>query len=383
LNPLEDERKPTRGRICFYSPFLYPVAVEGSFEFVGGTEVRQWALARGLAERGFDVSIVTCDFGQDARVEREGVELLSAYSLDHGLPGVRLFYPRLWKAMKALHSANADVYLANGSGIPVGWAYHAARIRGAGFVFLASSDRDAEPSLPWLTKRREKWWYLQGLRGADARIAQTEFQQRLFRRNFGLDTEVIPNPVEPIASPVDPGANACVLWLSTYKPTKRPEWFTELARRLPEIRFVMAGYPGYGGKLDSWHAAQHVAADTSNLEVHGLVDRTRVAQLLREAAIFVHTSPAEGFPMTLLEAWSAGIPTITAVDPGGTIETHGLGQVADSVDELVGAVDELMAAPERRRAIGAHAREYVDRHHGPEKSYEPLASLLDRIIQTT
>jgi glycosyltransferase involved in cell wall biosynthesis len=370
----------SRGRICFYSPLLYPVAAEGVFEFVGGTEVRQWALARGLAERGFEVVIATCDFGQKPVVEREGVTLLRTYSIDSGFPGVRLFYPRLWKAMKTLRMANADVYLANGSGLPVGWAYHAARTRGSKFVFLASSDGDAESSLPWLTKRRERWWYLQGLRGADARVSQTELQRRLFRQNFGLETDVIPNPADLVRSTVDAGANTRVLWLSTYKPMKRPEWFTELAGRLPDIRFVMAGYPGSGKGAESWQAARRAAAQTPNLEVHGFVPRWQVAELLRDTALFVHTSPAEGFPMTLLEAWSFGIPTVTTMDPGGTVEKHGIGEVATSLDQLVEAVRAMMSAPGRRRAIGMRARRYVEEYHGPEQSYEPLASLLDRVI---
>ena len=348
---------------------------------VGGTEVRQWALARDLAKRGFDVTIATCDFGQGPVEEREGVSLIRTYPIQAGVPGVRFFYPRLWRAMRALNRAHADVYLAGGSGIPAGWAYHAARLRGSKFVFLAASDGDADLSLPWLTKRRERWWYLQALRGANARVSQTEFQQRLFRQNFGLETEVIPSPVDLNSSPVDPGANGLVLWLSTYKPSKRPEWFIELARRLPDVRFLMVGQPLSGEAAESWRAAQRAATTTSNLKVHGFVEHARVGELLNEAAVFIHTSGLEGFPMTLLEAWSHGVPAITTVDPGGTIARHKIGKVVTSLDGLIEAVGRMMSAPEERRAIGARARRYVEEHHGPERSYVPLAALLDRLIR--
>jgi glycosyltransferase involved in cell wall biosynthesis len=377
----QTESSFSRGRICFYSPFLYPIAAEGEVEFVGGAEVQQWALARALATRGFDVTIATCDFGQEPVVKHEGVTLLKTYSMQAGIPGVRLFYPRLWKAMRTLRKANADVYLANGSGAPAGWAYHASRIRGSKFVFLAASDGDAVPSLPWLTRRRERWWYLQALQGADARVAQTDLQRDLFRQNFGLEAEVIPNPAELNTSPVDAGANNSVLWLSTYKPSKRPEWFTELARRLPHIRFVMVGLPGSGRAAESWQAARRAAAAMSNLEVHGFVPHARVKEFLRSAALFVHTSPAEGFPMTLLESWSHGIPAVTTLDPGGTIARHKIGAVATDIDGLVDAVVSMMSAPTERSALGARARRYVEEHHGPEKTYEPLATLLDRVIR--
>jgi glycosyltransferase involved in cell wall biosynthesis len=315
-------------------------------------------------------------------VEQEGVTLLRTYAMQAGVPGLRLFYPRLWRAMRVLQHANADVYLANGSGIPAGWAYHAAQLRRSKFVFFASSDGDADRSLPWLTKRRERWWYLTALRGANARVAQTEFQRRLFRQNFGVETEVIANPMEPPSAQVDAGANSSILWLSTYKPTKRPEWFTELASRLPDRRFVMVGMPGSGrAAASTWEAARHAADALSNLEVHGFVEHSRVEEFLRESALFVHTSPVEGFPMTLLEAWAHGIPTVSAVDPGGIVTEHKIGDVVTSVDGLVDAVALAMFDPDRRRTIGARARRYVQDHHGADRTYEPLAKLLDGVIR--
>ena len=370
----------SRGRVCFYSPYLYPVATGGEIEFVGGTEVRQWALARGLAERGFEVVVATCDYGQGAVLVRDGVTLLRTYSTREGFPGIRLFYPRLWKAMRTLRRAGADVYIANGAGIPAGWAYDAARSARARFVFMASSDTDAMNSLPFLANRRERWWYLRGLRGADARVAQTELQRQLFRDNFSVETEVIANPVELPANPVDAGANSLVLWLSTYKPSKRPEWFSELAQRLPQYRFVMAGFSGSDAGGDSWFAAQRASALSSNLEVNGFVEHGRIGEFLSKTALFVHTSPVEGFPMTLLEAWAYGIPSVSAVDPGGTIGRNRIGEVVSSFDELVETVGGLMRDPDRRRVAGNQAREYVSDYHGLDRMYEPLGALLDRVI---
>jgi glycosyltransferase involved in cell wall biosynthesis len=370
----------SRGRICFYAPLLYPVAANGMVKVVGGTEVRQWAIARALVQRGFDVTIATCDFGQGLVEEREGVSLVRTYSIDAGVRGVRFFYPRLWRAMRTLNRVRADVYVAGGSGISAGWAYHAARLLGSKFVFLAASDGDAEPSLPWLTKRRERWWYLQALRGANARVSQTKLQQDLFRQNFGVETEVIPSPADLSFSSADAGANSSVIWLSTYRPSKRPEWFVELARRSPQIRFVMVGQPLAGEAAETWREVQRAAHSLSNLEVHGFVEHERVGDFLSKAALFVHTSGLEGFPMTLLEAWSHGIPSLSTVDPGGTIARHSIGVVTTSLGGLTNAVARMMSAPEERKAMGARARRYVEEHHGPERSYEPLAALLDRVI---
>jgi glycosyltransferase involved in cell wall biosynthesis len=275
---------------------------------------------------------------------------------------------------------HADVYLASGSGLSTGWAYDAARLLGSPFVFLAASDGDAMSSLPWLTKRRERWWYLRALRGADARVAQSESQQLLFRESFGLETHVIPNPVALADAPADVGRNRMVLWLSTYKRIKRPEWFLELARRLPDARFVMIGAPGAPEHAGSWDAVQAAARDIPNVEIHGYLEHDQIGEQFRRAAVFVHTSPLEGFPMTLLEAWSYGVPSVSCVDPGGVVARFGLGSVVSTLDELVDAVEALLAADERRVATGARAREYVARCHGPAATYEPFAELLDEVV---
>ena len=373
--------KSGRGRICFYAPHLYPVTAGGEIELVGGAEVQQWSLGRGLAARDFDVSIVTCDFGQPHDVEREGVTLLRTFDPRAGLRVIRFFYPRLWTSTTTLWQVRADAYLAQGSGIEAGLAYDVSRLRDAAFVFLAAHDFDAVPSLPFLPRRRHRWWYLRALRGADRRIAQTETQRRLFLENWGVQTTIIGNPAEVPAQPVDPGANTVILWLATYKPSKRPEWFTELARRLPEYEFVMAGGVPGSEENDSWQKAKRAAADIPNLTVHGFVERERIADFLGQAALFVHTSPAEGFSMAVLEAWSYGIPSVTAFDPDGAVARFGLGEAIASIEGLVGSVARLMAGVEERRAAGARARAFVKDHHEADTIYDELASLLDEVIE--
>jgi len=370
-----------RGRVCFYAPSLYPVTARGEIELVGGAEVQQWSLGRGLAARGFDVSIVTCDFGQPRHVRREGVSLLRTFDPGAGLRVIRFFYPRMWKSTTTLWQVRADAYLAQGSGIEAGLAYDVSRLRDAAFVFLAAHDFDALPSLPFLPRRRHRWWYLRALRGADRRIAQTEAQRRLFLENWGVETTIIGNPAEMPAQAVDPGANHVILWLATYKPSKRPEWFTELARRLPEYQFVMVGGVPGAEQNTSWQKAKRATADLHNLTVHGFVERERVADFLEQAALFVHTSPAEGFSMAVLEAWSFGIPSVTAFDPDGAVAEFGLGKAIASIEELAESVRQLMTDVEERRAAGARARAFVEGHHAADAIYDELAELLDEVIE--
>jgi glycosyltransferase involved in cell wall biosynthesis len=370
-----------RGRLCFHAPYAYPLLSGGRVPFAGGAEVQQILMGRGLAARGFDIRIATCDFGQPPRVETQGMTLLRTYPPFGGTPVLRFFHPRLTSTVAALRAADAEVYYVRGGGLPAGVAYDVARLRGAAFVLGAAHDHDARRSLPLLGNPRDRWWYRRALRGAATVVAQTEFQRELFARELGRSAEVIPNLVEIPARGVDPGRAGHVTWLATYKAAKRPEWFVELARRLPQLRFVMRGViPVPPETRAAWEAAQHAARDLPQLEVHDYLDHDRLGELWEGTALLVHTSAVEGFPNTVLEAWAHGVPTITAVDPGGVVSREGVGEVAADLPSLVAAVARWMERPEERRAAGARARAYVERVHAPEPVLDRIGSMFDRLV---
>lgn len=371
-----------RGRINFHAPYLYPVLRPGAAEFVGGAEVQQAAIARGLVERGFDVSVATCDYGQGRRVAIDGITVLAMFPPYRGIPVLRFFHPRLTRTVGALLAADAEVYYARCSGLQPGLSHDVARWKHAAFVMAAAHDYDAMKSLPLVDNPRDRWWYRRALRGAAAVIAQTEPQRALFREEWALESVVIPNLVALPPAPVDAGRDGAVVWLSTYKAAKRPEWFWELARRLPGLRFVMAGViPPPPLTPEAWERAREAARRTPNLEVRGHIDHDRLGDLFREAALFVHTSPAEGFANTLLEAWAHGLPTVSATDPGGIAAREGLGECAEDFETMVEAVRRWMADPARRVAAGARARAYVTAHHAPGVVIDRLAVLFDGLVQ--
>lgn len=354
-------------RVCLHAPLLWPLWSEGRIPFTGGAEVQQARIARALAARGCEVTVVTCDYGQPAEVRVHGVRVLRTYALGAGLPVLRYFHPRLSRTVAALAAADADVYYVRGASLEVGTTSEVARARGAGFVFGAAHDLDADPRLPLLANPRDRAWYRRALASAHSVVAQTNAQQRAFREGFGRDSVVVPNLIEVAREAADPGLDGPVVWLATYKAAKRPEWFVQMARALPARRFVMCGVvPIPPETTAAWEAAQQAGRELANLEVRGYLGREAVAGLFASAALFVHTSPAEGFPNTLLEAWSHGVPSVSCVDPDGVAAEQGLGEVAADLPGAIAAVERWMASPGRRREAGARAREYVRARHAPE-----------------
>lgn len=371
-----------RGRLCLHAPYLYPLLDRGNDGFVGGAEVQQALIARGLASRGFEVTVVTCDFGQPDGIRHDGVRYLRSYRPFEGIPALRFLHPRLTRAAAALWRADAELYYARGSSVAAALAHDIARIRRAVFVYGAAHDHDADPRFRRISNPRDRWWFGRAVRDADLVIAQSEFQRARFRERLGRESVVVPNLVELPEEPSDAGSpDGAVVWLGTFKPSKRPEWFVELARRIPERRFVMCGVvPVPPLTRAAWEAARAAGEELPNLTVQGYLDHGRVGELFRGAALFVHTSLAEGFSNTLLEAWAHAVPAVAALDPDGVLERERLGARADTLDGFEAAVRAALADDAGRREAGVRARAYVARRHAPESVLEALAARFDELV---
>jgi len=380
---MSSSRTEARGRVCFYVPLIYPLYSRGQLTFTGGIEVQLSLLARGLAARSFGVDIVTCDFGQPAVVETDGVRLIRSWKPEAGLPVLRFFHPRLTRTIAALRASAADVYVVQGAGMYAGLTCDVAHGIAARYVHLVGHDHDVNARLPQVHGLRDRGWYRRALRGADAVVAQTESQRAQLRRNFGRECEVIMNPVEIPATIVDAAANEAVVWMATYKASKRPEWLTRFAERHPEVRCVMAGVIP-PPPLDDRHyrEALAVAGRCPNLEVLGPQPHERIDALLQRGAVFAHTSPAEGFPNTFLEAWSCGLPTLTTFDPDGIIAREHLGECHETFEAWEQAVLSWMGDPARRREAGQRCRAYAAREHGSGRIYDHFATVLDRQVES-
>jgi glycosyltransferase involved in cell wall biosynthesis len=372
----------TRGRIAFFSEYAFPVLVPIGMPFAGGAEMQIAKFARGLQAQGFDVTVVTGDFGQPPEMRMDGIRILKTFMREHGIPGLRFFHPRLTRTVGALRKAHAEVYYVNGSGMAAGMASDVARSLGAAFINHCASDYDVTPDgLKTHLGLRDRVWYQRAIRRADLVLAQNAWQREHFRSEFGVESEILPNIAVLPERSVEPAAHRTVVWLGTYKEIKRPDWFIQLAADIPTAPFVMAGVvPPLPLSTEHWERAVAASQGLPNLRVLGFRTPAEVDELYREAALLVHTSPVEGFPNVLLEAWSHGLPSVSCVDPDGVVTREAIGRVATDYDGLLRAVTACLSDPSERAAAGRRAREYVRRRHAPELVMNQLAAVLDRVV---
>jgi len=141
--------------------------------------------------------------------------------------------------------------------------------------------------------------------------------------------------------------------------------FAEVRRHAPAARLVLVG-PG-------------TAAFTApGVEAAGEV--SNVADVLRQATIFVLPSLQEGFGIVAAEALACGVPVVTTPcgGPEDLVRNSRGGRVLESFDaaELAATLIELIDDPATLVAMREAGRTYVEREHAPSRFRDLLAVAL-------
>ena len=356
----------SRPSICFVAHFAYGAMTGGNSGHIGGVERQTSLMARWFAARGYRVSMVTWDEGQEDGVEIDGVRVFKMCSRDTGLPGLRFFRPRWTSLNAAMRRADADVYYQNCAEYVTGQVAMWCRRHGRKFVYSVASDPDCDIRLPEMHTIRERVLYRYGLSRADSVIVQTRRQQDILREGFKRDSVIVPMPCaapsEAIcrASQVLLAESNRVLWIGRVCKVKRPDRLLDLAQRCPDMVFDFVGPSD-----DTSYAGDVIerAKSIPNLNVHGPASRNEVSRFYKQASLMCCTSDFEGFPNTFLEAWSHGLPIVSTFDPDNLIADKGLGVVASDVPGLVDGIHTLLGSPARWRQVSRTTREYYLQNH--------------------
>ncbi len=334
--------------------------------FIGGVERQTTMMGRWFAGRGYRVSLLSWDEGQEDGIVVDGVRVYKICREESGLGGIRFFHPRWTGLVRAMKKANADVYYQNCGEYVTGQVAWWCIRNGRRFVYSVASDPDCDLRLPEMKTIRERVLYRYGLRHADRVIVQTRTQREMLLSGFGIESEVIPMPClapqnfdRMLREPSDAGPHK-VLWIGRICEVKRPDRLLEIAEACPDVVFDLVG-PIYDGEYA--REVRRRAERIPNVRVHGPISRDRVPEFYSRADCLLCTSKVEGFPNTFLEAWSHGLPIISTFDPDNIIAKRGLGAVADDVRGLIAQVRELVKSPEQRREASERARKYYLETH--------------------
>lgn len=371
--------------VCLVAPNLYPVLAQGAAaRFVGGAEVQQAYLARGLAAAGCRVTAITLDHGQAEDEVHDGVRVLACYRASAGLPGVRYLHPRMTGLWGAMRRAGADVYYQRSASMATGLMALFGALHGKPTVFAGASDTNFIPGRENIRYARDRALFRYGLRRVDEVVLQTGRQQVLLGEHAGRRGVVIRScyalPSQSLAARQD----GLVLWVGTIRDVKRPDWFVEIARRLPQVRFRLVGGPieGDAAMRERYARLQALSAGVRNLELTGFVPFAAVEAHFDRASVLVSTSSNEGFPNTFLQAWARGIPVVSTFD-AGSAEPDGNRPFAfvDSVEDAAAEIGRLTQDSAYWTARSAASKAYFQRYHSVESTVRDYVALFSRLIE--
>jgi glycosyltransferase involved in cell wall biosynthesis len=338
---------------------------------MGGAELQGLLISSELVKRGYDVSIIT--FDHDPREIEDNIpfHLIRTYRQGQS--------PHLLKVMKAVNLADADIYFINNAGYILAPVTFSAHRRGRRVLFWGASDSNFDPCFKWyrMPTYRDKLLYLWGLKRCDAYVVQNRRQQELLLRHFGKLSEVIHNGFYP--SDGFSSFEREVLWVGSMRKVKNPRMFLELAKRIPEVRFVMVG--GNPLQRDEFRDSIYEEARTiPNLLFKGFLPFEEVERLFKRASLFVNTSTLEGFPNTFLQAWARGVPVLSTVNvnPDGLITENHLGAVVSNLDEMVDAVRRHFSTGLDTSPVAIKA--FYDKHLTIGSLVDKMESIFDTLV---
>ncbi len=378
----------TTPSICFVvtSPAMVNLLTSDGPDAVGGAELQLYILARALGEKGWSVSFLVGDYGQDrAKETSEGIRILQAYSQSSSRSICAILLRSLPEFWRSLVEVDADIYISRGLTGQAGVIAAFAKLRRRRYIFWFGKNTDAKYGVPRLSAlpllERLLAWY--AIHYADAVVAQTNDQRRLLREYVGREGVVIPNvsPWQDAAPDGQPGEYA--LWIASVQPKKRPHMLLDVAAQVPEVRFVMAGgeVPAY---VELYDSVKTRAEQTKNVDFLGFVPYEQTKGLFQHAAVLASTSNAEeeGFPNVFLQAWSTGTPVVATCDPDEVICRHGLGYHCEEASEIAEGIREIAASHQVQQEIGQRAYRYVSTHHSLKSVTAELNDFLQELINS-
>ena len=175
---------------------------------------------------------------------------------------------------------------------------------------------------------------------------------------------VLPNIIKPYTGSPDKSARPTVAFLARLDPVKRPWLMIELARRFPDVDFVVMGQSHFQG-AGSWQLTDI----PTNIKMIGHADEHSKLQHLASAWLLLNTSIHEGLSVSFLEALACETPIISSVNTENVVSRFGRyvgewsGTGMDGLTAFEDALRDLLNHHEERKHLGRSGREWVEQTH--------------------
>jgi glycosyltransferase involved in cell wall biosynthesis len=240
-------------------------------------------------------------------------------------------------------------------------------------------------------KRPPQWWRYSGvlkhmLKHVDMLIAPSRFSQGLHRQ-AGFDVPIVHLPNFVPATRVTQArgkarqlvAEPYFLYVGRLEHIKGVQTLFPLFRRLPGAQLLIAGRGGYG------HQLRQLAEGSANIHFLGHQTGEQLQALYREAvAVIIPSLWYEVSPQVAIESFQEQTPIVVR-NLGGMreiIEASGGGFTFTSEEELQMRLEQLLANPLERDALGQRGFQTYKREWTVQVHLQRYLTLIDEIART-
>ena len=326
--------------------------VAASLEILGGQGVQACALATELRKDGFDVTLVPIN-----PPFPRGLGWLRRGPYARTLLNQALFLPSLIRLRRAdvVHVFSASYWSFLLGPLP---AVVAARLLGKRVVLHYHSG-EAEDHLG-------RWGFLvhPWLRLAHEIVVPSEYLRAIFARH-GHRARVVPNVVDTSSfryrerRPLRPRLLSTRNLEAYYQVDSTLRAFALLRSRHPGATLTVAGSGSEEARLR--RLAGELGAE--GVRFVGRVEPEAIPDLCDEADIFVNSSIVDNQPVSVLEAFAAGLPVVSTGtgDIASMVRDGETGLIVPPRDPLAmaAAIESLLLEPERAVLMARRARDEV------------------------
>lgn len=329
--------------------------VAPSLDILGGQGVQARSLAQALGEEGFEVMFIPVN----PRFPR-GLRWLRRIPVARTLLNQCLY---LAKLLQLRHADVVHVYSA------AYWSFLLAPapaiLASEWFgkpVILNYHSGEAEDHLATWGLRVHPW-----LRRVDKIVVPSRYLQNVFARH-GYQAQVVRNMIDTSCFHYRERSQLRPRLLSNrnleahYGIGTTLQAFALLRKQWPQARLKIAGYGSERVRLEEWVRSERL----DGVEFVGRVEPEAMPRLYDEADIFVNSSVIDNQPISILEAFAAGLPVVST--PVGDIpamlrnQQNGTLVPPDDPAAMAAAIALLLEAPGEALTMARRARKEVEQY---------------------
>lgn len=336
---------------------------------IGGITVQLFFWAQVFAKNGWQVY----SFAENAKetVIREGIVFLP----NKNIKRVN-FLMEWWRSLLYHLTIHPQVIIYRGANRQLLPLALFSKLFDTKLVYFAASDVNFEPGKELVGSEFNRKLYQRSIRHIRYFVTQNEHQHDTLLQNYGKDSLTMYNIWGEVSTDEqeDPPQSDAV-WVANFRRLKRAEWVMDAAESLPIYQFVLAG--GKSGDGDYYEQMKGRIGGMKNVSFLGGRSFFYANKLVSRSRTLLCTSIFEGFPNTFLQAWSAGIPVISTVDPSGIITANGLGIVVHTEEELVAALVKVLGDEKYYQILSLSVKAFFEKNHASQAGYEKVVSYVD------